>query len=223
MGTPGRARQVSVGLVVAGLHLVGLLLWWTAEHGMQLVRSDTRLASVAVWLPPLSPLDTSQEKPTIRRQKNQPPAPESSGLRRLRNRSPAEASHPEVSTTTPATNGIPAPTQAHNSVDATTETPTAPALNLSLSRKAITSVAPPSFAEQSPFRGRLPTTVERQIATAAAETGPWTEDRIDNDHIRFRRGNTCLMLQRPRAANIDPFSDAAARIPWCASSPQHCE
>ena len=124
---------------------------------------------------------------------------------------------------TPATDGIPAPMEARKSVEALTETPTAPALNLNLSRKAITSVAPPSFAEQSPFRGRLPTTVERQIASAAAETGPWTEDRIDNDHIRFRRGNTCLMLQRPRAANIDPFSDAAARIPWRASAPEHCE
>ena len=193
------------------------------EHGMQLVRSDTRLASVAVWLPPLSPPDTSQEELTSRKPPKQQPAPQPSGLRGPRNSSPTEASHPEVSTMTPATDGIPAPTEARKSVEALTETPTAPALNLNLSRKAITSVAPPSFAEQSPFRGRLPTTVERQIASAAAETGPWAEERIDNDHIRFRRGNTCVNMQRPRAASIDPFSESAARIPWRASAPEHCE
>jgi hypothetical protein len=100
--------------------------------------------------------------------------------------------------------------------------PTAPALNLTLSRKDIQSAAPRSFAEQSPFRGRLPKTVERQIAIAAAETGPWTEERIDNDRIRFRRGNTCVMMERPRAASIDPFSDAAGRIPWRSSKPEEC-
>ena len=104
-----------------------------------------------------------------------------------------------------------------------TQTQTTPALNLNLSPRTITSVAPPSFAEQSPFHGRLPTTVERQIATAAAEAGPWTEERIDYDHIRFRRGNTCVTLQRPRAASIDPFSEAASRIPLRASGAEVCQ
>lgn len=89
-------------------------------------------------------------------------------------------------------------------------------------RKDISSTAPRSFAEQSPFRGRLPKTVERQIASAAAETGPWTEERLDNDRIRMRRGNTCIMVQRPRAASIDPFSEAAGRIPWRSSQPEDC-
>ncbi len=97
-----------------------------------------------------------------------------------------------------------------------------PPLNLNLSRKDINSAAPRSFAEQSPFRGRLPKTVERQIASAAAETGPWTEERLDNDRIRFRRGNTCMTAQRPRAASIDPFSESAARIPWRMSTLEEC-
>ena len=65
--------------------------------------------------------------------------------------------------------------------------------------------------------GRLPATVERQIAGAAAEAGPWTEERIDLDHIRLRRGNTCIVLSRPEIAKMDPFSDSARRMPWAAS------
>jgi hypothetical protein len=91
------------------------------------------------------------------------------------------------------------------------------ALNLNLPRKALANTAPPSAAALSPFHGRLPATVEQIIASAAAESGPWTEERIDNDHIRLRRGNTCVLMERPEAAAIDPFSDAARRMPWRAS------
>lgn len=97
-----------------------------------------------------------------------------------------------------------------------------PAHNLNLTRKDISSAAPRSFAEQSPFRGHLPKTVERQIASAAAETGPWTEERLYNDRIRFRRGNTCVTAQRPRAASIDPLNEASGRIPWRMSKPEEC-
>lgn len=220
MSTQRRARQASVGLVVVGLHLVGLLLWWMAERGMQMVRSDTRRASIAVWLPALSPLEARHAKPPSRQIPKQPPAPESPSLHRPRDSSPTEAS---TATAVPATDGLPVPEETRRTADAPSETATAPTLNLNLTRKAITSVAPPSFAEQSPFRGRLPATVERQIAGAAAATGPWTEERIDNDRIRFRRGNTCVTMQRPRAASIDPFSEAAARIPWRAGQPETCE
>lgn len=218
--TRRRASQASVGLVVVGLHLVGLLLWWTTERGMQLVRRETRLASVAVWLPALPSLDTRQAKPPSRPQQQAAqgvPVP-----RKLHDSIPAAPTPALDATTAPASNGVFLPADAPRSAEAPAQTPPAPTLNLNLSRKAITSVAPPSFAEQSPFHGRLPTTVERQIASAAAETGPWTEERIDNDHIRFRRGNTCINLQRPRAASIDPFSESAARIPWRSSQPEDC-
>lgn len=89
-------------------------------------------------------------------------------------------------------------------------------LNLTLSPEALRSLTAPSLAAKSPFQGHLPATVERAIADAASETGPWTEERIDNDHIRWRRGNTCVMLSRPHIANIDPFSDSVRHIPWGA-------
>ena len=81
-------------------------------------------------------------------------------------------------------------------------------------RQALTTLAAPGFAAQSQFHGRLPPTVERQVAAAFAESGPWTEERLDNDHIRFRRGTTCVVAERPRAAQLDPFSEASNRMPW---------
>ena len=99
----------------------------------------------------------------------------------------------------------------------------AEALNLTLSRKDIASVAPHSFADLSPFHGRLPKTVERQIANAAAQSGPWVEERIDNDRIRLRRGNTCVMMERPRDASLDPMNAASGRMAWRASKAEECK
>ena len=220
MSTQRRARQASIGLAVMGLHLAGLLVWWTAEHSMQLFRNHTPLASVAVWLPELPALGTNQSQPPKREQQT---AQASSGLRGQRNSSAAVDTPTVDATTTSVSIGTPLTTEAPGSADIPAEISGPPALNLNLSRKAITSVAPPSFAEQSPFRGRLPATVERQIAGAAAQTGPWVEERIDNDHIRFRRGSTCVTMERPRAAVIDPFSEAMARIPWRTSLPENCQ
>jgi hypothetical protein len=72
----------------------------------------------------------------------------------------------------------------------------------------------PSPAAQSPFHAKEAMTVESQIASVLTDKGPWAEERIDDDHIRMRRGTTCVIFERPRSAIIDPFSDAAQRIPW---------
>jgi hypothetical protein len=109
------------------------------------------------------------------------------------------------------------------SVAASEETPkpTVPSLNLTLSRESLKSLGP-SAAATSPFQGKVPLSAERRIADAAAETGPWTEERIDMDHVRLRRGTTCVILSRPQVAKIDPFSDASKRVPWGASQPSEC-
>lgn len=216
MGVKRRASQASVGLVVLGLHLAGVLLWWTAERGMQWVRSEARLPSIAVWLPPLRTLET---KLPSGESTHKPPVREANTPAERRPAQTVTVTSPSAGITMSAPMEPSGPTEVQNQ----TEMPTAPTWNLHLSRAALSSVAPPSFAEQSPFHGRLPTTVERQIANAAAETGPWTEERIDNDHIRFRRGNTCVTMQRPRAASIDPFNEAASRIPWRASGAEACQ
>jgi hypothetical protein len=94
-------------------------------------------------------------------------------------------------------------------------------LNLTLSREALKSL-PPSLVASSPFRGRLPVTVESKIADAAAETGPWMEEVIDHDHIRFRRGTTCFTISRPEIAKIDAISDWVRNVPWAADHPYEC-
>jgi hypothetical protein len=97
-----------------------------------------------------------------------------------------------------------------------------PSLNLTLSREALKSLAP-GLAARSPFQGSLPATVGRGISQAAAETGSWTEERVDIDRIRLRRGTTCVTLSRPQIAKIDPFSDSSQRLPWAASQPAECK
>jgi hypothetical protein len=93
-------------------------------------------------------------------------------------------------------------------------------LNLTLSPEVLKSLAAPGLAARTPFQARLPATMESKIAEAAAETGPWTEEVIDHDHIRLRRGTTCVTLSRPEIAKIDPFSDSIRRIPWAGSFSQ---
>ena len=107
--------------------------------------------------------------------------------------------------------------------DASAETPkqSGSTLNLNLSREALKALVP-GLAARSPFQGRLPATIERKIAEAAAETGPWTDERIDADHILLRRGTTCVMVSRPQIAKIDPFSDSIRRLPWGVSQPSEC-
>ncbi len=204
-----------MGLVIAGLHLGGVLVWWaTTAHGMKLAPNSARLPTISVSLP-------AHPRPDAERARRPPRAQDTAGSTRQRHANgPANPTYTADVATVPAATGGSLPAETGGPADA--QAPAAPALNLTLSRKDIASAAPRSFAEQSPFRGRLPNTVERQIAIAAAETGPWTEERLDNDRIRFRRGNTCMTAQRPRAANLDPFSEAAARIPWRMSKPQAC-
>jgi hypothetical protein len=205
-----RGRDAGVGLVVVGLHLMGLLAWWTMGSAIRAYPSPVEAPTVAVWLPALPALSTEYAK--RRSPESVPPADP------LRRGYSTERSHAAVLALPAANNPVAAPSAG----SALVETPTAPApaLNLTLSRQALASLAAPSFADRSPYHGRLPMTVDRQIAAAAAESGPWTEERIDNDHVRLRRGTTCVMMERPQAAIIDPFSDASRRMPWKASVSQ---
>ena len=91
--------------------------------------------------------------------------------------------------------------------------PAGTTLNLTLSRDSLKALEP-IWKAKSPFQGSQALTVERRIAEATGETGAWTEERIDADHIRLRRGNTCLIATRPQAAKIDPLSESSSRIPW---------
>lgn len=192
-----------MGLLVLGAHLAGVIAWWTTGHDLPLTRSAGALAPLTVWLPPLRMpiMEPMKRKPPL--EEHQPERPHSG----------SDADHG------PVNDFAAQPSAVSRAEGVVTETapPSTSALNLNLSRKALENTAPPSAAALSPFHGRLPATVEQIIANAAAESGPWTEERIDNDHIRLRRGNTCVLMERPEAAALDPFSDAARRMPWRAS------
>jgi len=110
---------------------------------------------------------------------------------------------------------------ATGEASAEVQKPPGSGLNLTLSREAFKSL-PPSLAASSPFRGRLPGTIERKIADAAGQTGPWTEERLDNEHILLRRGTTCITLSRPEIAKIDPYSNGIRNLPWAAGSLYEC-
>ncbi len=204
-----RVRQVSVGLLVVGLHLLAVLAWWTLGRDQQPTRKTEELASITIWLPGLPELSTEPAKPVNRQQ-----VP-SSELSRRRDRDNAKRTFGAALTTAPTSDAALMPAAESASVEV--PMPPASALNLTLSRKALSSLVAPSIAAQSPFHARLPATIERQIADAAGESGPWTDEIIDSDHVRLRRGSTCVMLERPRAATLDPFSDASRSMPWLAN------
>jgi len=207
--------------VVVAIHLLALKLAWPGLHQAPHQRHSSQAAhpersrTTVFLLAPSAPLaiNPRQEKALTDARPAQPdrlssrtlPAPV---------RGDALANAPVTAT---AVQVLPP------SVAASEETPnpTGAALNLTLSRESLKSLGP-SAAATSPFQGKVPISAERRIADAAAETGPWTEERIDVDHVRLRRGTTCVILSRPQIAKIDPFSDASKRVPWGASQPSEC-
>jgi len=214
-------RRALVMAVVVAIHLLALKLAWPGLHQAPHQRHSSQAAhpersrTTVFLLAPSAPLaiNPRQEKALTDARPAQPdrlssrtlPAPV---------RGVALANAPVTAT---AVQVLPP------SVAASEETPnpTGAALNLTLSRESLKSLGP-SAAATSPFQGKVPISAERRIADAAAETGPWTEERIDVDHVRLRRGTTCVILSRPQIAKIDPFSDASKRVPWGASQPSEC-
>lgn len=193
-----------------GLHLLLLLAWWTSRLDMPVHRKDGSAATVTVWLREPSRLAIEPVK------KKRMQGATSSG-RAFRRDDDDPEGDPAVSLGPLTTDGN-APVPSAEIASATPPKPPLSPLKLSLSREALKSLAAPGLADRFPFQGRLPVTVESQIAEVAAETGPWTEERIDADHIRLRRGTTCVVLSRPEIAKIDPFNDAMRRMPWAATA-----
>ncbi len=116
---------------------------------------------------------------------------------------------------------------ASPSADATSaEPPTGrePPLDLRLPRSALTAPAGTNPALQGPLGDRrvLPT-LEKRLELALGGHGPWTEEIIDADRRRLRRGNTCVLVQRSRLAQTDPFSAAGRSAPWQLGQPTRCD
>jgi hypothetical protein len=209
-----RELRLGAGLLVVGLHLVGLLAWWTQGYEMRLAQKPAQMAAIAVWLPELSAPRSEREK-ALAPKKMVAPERTHSGARGL----PRATAAAQTNTADDATVHAP----SDQGAVALAPAASAPALDLSLSRKALSALAPSGFAEKSPFHKRLPATVEQQVALAFAEKGAWTEERVDSNHIRLRRGNTCIMVERSQVAQLFAFDESASRTPWRAGEPKPCQ
>jgi hypothetical protein len=181
---------------------------------MGLAQKPAQVVPIAVWLPQLSTPLTEREKTLVLKETVAPERAHSGA------RAPPNAT---AATQTKTGDDAVVHAPGDNGAVASAPVASAPALDLTLSRKALTEMAPPSFADKSPFHGRLPATVEQQVALAFSERGPWTEERVDINHIRFRRGNTCILMERSQAAQIFAFDESASRIPWRAGEPKPCQ
>jgi len=71
---------------------------------------------------------------------------------------------------------------------------------------------------------RLPLTAEQHIANTLAtyDNGPLVEERLDAEHVRFRRGDRCITYTRSQTAALFPFDEAAQHTPWSSSGMQAC-
>lgn len=66
-------------------------------------------------------------------------------------------------------------------------------------------------------------TIESFVAGAMLSGhGPWTEERVDPDTIRLRRGELCVVIKRPRIDHLDPYNASVSPKPWMVSQPTSC-
>ncbi|MDE2370854.1 MAG: hypothetical protein KGN16_17940 [Burkholderiales bacterium] len=79
-----------------------------------------------------------------------------------------------------------------------------------------------SPAQDDPRANTRPETFEEKIAGAMGGDGVWRTERIDYDHMRLQRGDTCVDLQRTRAQQIDPMSPHTRDLPWLAGRAYRC-
>ena len=206
MKTFGRFRLLSVALVLL-LHLG--FLWVLQGLRTPTARPQTsspRLApTVLVLLPPLQIQIKTPRLPDKKRVLE--PA-------RAGNSVPQATATPSAAEPDPAVTKLTAPAnpvaqitpaspvpQAPNapSQAALSAVPIAPAapepakpLNLTLSREAMRAL-PPASAPLLPS-ARLPLTMAQRMnkTLAANGSGPWVEERVDADHVRFRSGDQCI-------------------------------
>lgn len=236
MKTFGRFRLWIVALVLL-LHL-GFL--WVLQ-GLHTPRARPQTSSprlvptVLVLLPPLQIQIKTPRLPDTKRpwepahtgnsvpQSNGPPSVAEPDPAVLKLATPANP----VTQITPATPAPQAPSlpgqAALSAAPSAPEAPEAPKpLNLTLSREAMRAL-PPASAPVLPS-GRLPLTLEQRMSKtlAANGSGPWVEERMDMNHVRFRKGDLCITYTRPQSAGLFPSDASAQHTPWTTPGMQAC-
>ena len=157
-----------------------------------------------------------------------PPQAEAPALRPPRTARPVQPSQPAMlpapAVTDPALQAItqPTATPGEPATPPSAAVGPAPALNLALPRGASAPWRQRAQAVDDPRSNTPKLTLEQKLAMAMGGEGEWVEEVIDADHRRLRRGNTCVYLQRPAAAQLDPFHQANRHLPWQFGTPTTC-
>jgi hypothetical protein len=204
-------------LAVLGLHVLGVgiglrLGAWSDRHPPP-SRQPALTVRLLRWAPP-----PEQPRPQAAAM---PPA--NQPLKRsapTEPQTPPDAARPPPSDTLQAIT-LPAEPGAPAGASAASAPP--PPLNLALPRGASAPWRGGRNLALDDARSNSPKlTLEQKLAEAMGGSGPWVEEPIDADHRRLKRGNTCIYLQRPRAAQLDPFNPANRALPWQAGQPTRC-
>lgn len=96
------------------------------------------------------------------------------------------------------------------------------ALNLSLPRAASSPWRRRNPATDDRRSNPPPVTLESRLAEVMGGDGRWAMQRLDNDLVRLRRGNTCVDVVRSRVEQLDGFNNSAQPKPWLSKPPQPC-
>lgn len=218
MSRAQQSQRLAVAAAVLGMHLLGGLLWWQQVRERPPVQQQAARTAISIWLPNLESPVLAQNKETRPSARSMPAPSPNVPDKRLSAIYVPSTSSSEKQAPAPVV-----PASATTNMVASMPTPAASELNLSLSRDALKTLVKPGFAAQSHFQGKQAMTMERQVGNAFAAKGEWTQERLGDDKIRLRRGDTCVMVEQARAAALDPFSDYGQRLPARVSTPYKCE
>jgi hypothetical protein len=86
-------------------------------------------------------------------------------------------------------------------------------LNLALPRGASAPWRQRNPALDDPRSNTAKLTMDQKLANAMGGDGSWAEERLDLDHIRYRRGDDCILVTRSRAGQLE-LGNGAFRNAW---------
>ena len=138
---------------------------------------------------------------------------------------PNATTEPTQAITAPAAEAGPAPAPDSSpalTLPAPTPSPQTPPLNLALPRGAS---APwrsvnPALDDRSARGPRA--TFEGRLARELGGDGVWVEERLGTDAVRFRRGGTCVDVERGRSDQLDAFNRNSSLKPWVVKQARPC-
>lgn len=208
-------------LLVLALHVVLLLALANLGTWRDRAPQVAERAPLQVWL-----LDAFKPWPQPGAEVAKPTAPIKRQTTVLR---PTATTEPTQAITVPAAEPGPAPAPAAApdttpalTLPAATPSPQAPPLNLALPRGAS---APwrsvnPALDDRSARGPRA--TFEGRLARELGGDGVWVEERLGTDAVRFRRGGTCVDVERGRSDQLDAFNRNSSLKPWVVKQARPC-